>query len=484
VIPLLFVWSLAHGYEERVHRLLEERALPAELLDAPIALEVVSLRSIVWKAGAEHPDLELRKRFLARWPSEWDDWGFKEFLGLTPEAKVIGIDVLPSLGATPRVRDVLIPASAQPDEDRRNRERFAHDARRQVKLDPWGRPLPADPAQLDMGPLRGLASQAYAHYGLPKVTFSADAEVLKTEPRRWAFPPTARAFAPEFAQLFTDLALVAAARGGERDPLAWLFLGQAHHYLGDVCNQIHTLQAIYPFFYDAKIESYKEELVTLGGLLRPRKGFVSIGIDIIGNHHLLAENFWGKRVFEGTDPVVKVGVAKIVAGDPAFEDRLVHVTDPAFGRAMTEIAIDAASYEGGAVYQAIHDLAQSRISRAGVKYEDGMDPDAFIRPDPEPRVLRQFYDLEAAGFARAGTALRRHVAAFREAIGHPGAAERLVATQLAALEAREARLAAYVPKPPETDRINWLVPGGLLAILVLGSLLVRRIVIRLRRRRF
>src|SRR5262249_14097626 len=241
--------SLAHAYEERIHRLLEERALPADVLDLPLAGDAASVRTLVWRAGAEHPDPDVRRRFLARWPTEWDDWAFKDFLGLTPEAKVIGIDVLPAPAA--RVRDAIVPAASQPDQDRRNQSRFAHDKDRTVRKDAWDRPLPADPAQLDMGPLTGLASQAYAHYGLPKVTFSDDPAILKEDPRRWAYPPTARGFAPAFAQMFTDLALVAAARGGERDPLAWLFLGHAHHYLEDVCNQIHTLQAIYDFFYDA-----------------------------------------------------------------------------------------------------------------------------------------------------------------------------------------------------------------------------------------
>ncbi len=481
-VIVVYAWvcggsSPARAYEERIHRLLEERALAADVLDLPVSSEVASIRSLVWRAGAEHPDPEVRRRFLARWPTEWDDWSFKEFLGLTPEAKVVGIDVLPAPAA--RVGDVLVPAASQPDKDRRNQNRFAHDKDRKVREDAWKRPLPADPAQLDMGPLEGLASQAYAHYGLPRVTFTDEPAVLKEDPRRWAYPPTARAFAPAFAQMFTDLALVAAARGGERDPMAWLFLGHAHHYLEDVCNQVHTLQAIYDFFYDAKIESYKEEFFTLGGLLRARRGFVSIGIDIIGNHHLLSENFWSKRVFEGKQPAVATALDALARGDAALDERLASVADVDFARAMTEIVVDASSYEGGAAYEAIRELAVRRLSRAGEKYEDGMDPDAFVRPDADPQALARYYQLQAAGFARAGTALRRHVAAFRAAIG-TNAADRLVATQLRALEEREARLAGYTPKPPQRAQVNWVVPGGLLSVLILLALLIRRVA---RRRR-
>src|SRR5262249_18679449 len=159
--------------------------------------------------------------------------------------------------------------------------------------------VPLDPAQLDMGSLRGTPSQAYAHYGLPRGPFTDDADVLKKEPWRWAYPPTAQAFAPDFAEEHTDLALCAATLGRPGGvALGWLFLGQADHYIGDVANQIHTLQAVYGFFYDAKLESYKEELRSLGGLLRSRPDFVTIGIGIIKNHHLLVENLWAKRVFE------------------------------------------------------------------------------------------------------------------------------------------------------------------------------------------
>jgi hypothetical protein len=480
-VIVVVAWSsLAHAYEERIHRLLEERALAAAVLDLAVSSEAASIRSLVWRAGAEHPDAEVRRRFLARWPTEWDDWSFKEFLGLTPEAKVVGIDVLP--GPAARVRDVLVPAASQPDEDRRNQNRFAHDKDRNVREDAWKRPLPADPAQLDMGPLKGLASQAYAHYGLPKVALTDDPAVLKMEPRRWAYPPTARAFAPAFAQMFTDLALVAAARGGERDPMAWLFLGHAHHYLADVCNQIHTLQAIYDFFYDAKIESFKEEFFTLGGLVRPRRGFVSIGIDIIGNHHLLSEDLWSKRVLEAKIPEVQAALDGLAHGDDKLEQQLGKVTGPDFARAMTEIVVDASSFEGGAAYQAIRELAVRRLSRAGEKFDDGMDPDESVRPDADKLAFAHYYQLQAAGFARAGTALRRHVAAFRAAIG-TNAAERLVATQLAALDEREARLAGYTPRAPEQAQVNWIVPGGLFSALILLALLIRRMVRRARRRR-
>src|SRR5262249_53778669 len=237
-------------------------------------------------------------RFLARYPTAFDRWSFKEFLALAPEAQVFGIDRMPT-GATAGA--LLVVGAREPDEDRRNQERFAHDAQRRPLVDRYGEQVPLDPAQLDMGALHGISSQAYAHYGLWRGPRTDETDVLKKEPWRWSYPPTAQTFAPEFAQEFTDLALCATALG--KPGLGYLSLGQADHYIGDVANQIHTVQAVYGFFYDAKIESYKEELRSLGGLLRSRPDFVTIGVGIIKNHHLLSEDLWSKRVLGGKQPV-------------------------------------------------------------------------------------------------------------------------------------------------------------------------------------
>ena len=133
-----------------------------------------------------------------------------------------------------------------------------------------------------MGGLTGLSSQAHAHYGLPHLAFSDEPSVLKSDPRRFAVPPTVHTFGADFAESYTVLAALAARLpGGER--LALTQAGAAAHHIEDVANQIHTVQVgIYAFFVDAKIDSIKEELLSVGGLLRPRPSFVSIG----HRHHL------------------------------------------------------------------------------------------------------------------------------------------------------------------------------------------------------
>jgi hypothetical protein len=461
----------ARAYEERVHQLIGERALPASLdgdLARPSMADVDELRRSVWRAGAAHPDAAVRARFLARWPSEagFDAWAWKELLGLTPEARVAGIDALPD--ARPDARALAAFSSRLPDDDGRNVERFAHDASRNVRRDAKGNPLPADPAQLDMGALTGLSSQAHAHYGLPRVEFSDSPEVLKVDPRRFAYPPTARAFAPQYAQVHTDLALAAATSGtpGGR-ALSLVHLGAAHHYVEDVANQIHTLQAVFPFFVDAKLQSWKEDLLSLWGLLRPRPGFVEIGLGIIKNHHLFLEDLWGARSFDAAlgrpaPAGARAGLEALAKGDAAFEARLdARRIDPAgpFGQEIAEELVEVSSHEGAEVYLAARDVARSRLSRSRYVYQAGT-ADAELRPDADPARLEQFYALEARGFARAASAVRRHVALFEEQVARAAASpdargavrdaalRRLVADRLAALDAQEARLAAWLAARP------------------------------------
>jgi hypothetical protein len=465
----------ASAYEERVHQLIGERALPRDLprdLVRPAPADVDELRAAAWRAGAAHPDPAVRARFLALYPSErgFDAWAWKEFLGLTPEARVTGIDVLPDRGGD--ARTVAAISSRDPDDDERNVERFAHDAARNVRRDAAGRPLPFDPAQLHMGALTGLSSQAHAHYGLPRLAFSDAPEVLKTEPRRWAWPPDAQAFAAEYAQLHTDVALAAALSGtpGGR-ALSWIWAGAAHHYVEDVANQIHTLQAVYPFFRDAKIESWKENVRSLWGYLRPRPGFEEIGLGIIKNHHLFLEDLWGARVTDAVAgrPVadgVLAGLAALDAGDPEEEAALDALRlDPAgpFARVITERLIDVSSLEGAEVYLVARDIARPRLSRAGHVYAAGT-ADAELKDAPDPARLARFYELEARGFARAASAIRRHVRLLEEgrARGERSPAERealrdavlarLVASRVHARDAAEARLAAWLARGGVTER--------------------------------
>ena len=342
----LFLFSSAsQAYDQKIHVYLSKRAYggPALLPPAPGEAQTAkALRELVWRAGAESVDADLKRRFLARYPelARFDAWEWKRFLGLNPDKSVAGLDET----ALPRgddAREVYGAASRLPDDDERNRARFRHDAHRQVLRDAWGKPLPDDPATLEMGGLDGLSSQAHAHYGLPRITFSDDPEVLKKDPRRFAIPPTVHTFGAEYAEMYTELAVLASTLpDGSR--LSLTLAGAAAHHIQDVANQIHTVQVgLYDFFVDAKLESIKEELRSVGGLARPRPTFVSIGIDIIANHHTLLEYLFGKHLLTPGDPVLalaeKAPLDEVFAGELA---KLSGACAPGFGRAITERLID------------------------------------------------------------------------------------------------------------------------------------------------
>jgi hypothetical protein len=496
---LFFVAALcapasAFAYHEQIHEQLDRLAQPPALLARELpavgAEEVDRLISEVWNAGAGHSDRAIRAKFLARYPDreKFDRWAFKEFLGLNPDAPVGGIDVFDGIGAPITVGSVLAKASRWPDDDGRNRDRFAHDGDRRVQHDTFGRPVPADPRQLDMGSLSGTSSQAYAHYGLPKLAFSSDPDVLKKEPRRFLFPVTAYAWAREFAQMHTDLALIAASLPlPAAKTLAWIYVGNAHHYIEDVSNQIHTLQAIYPFFFDATIDSYKEELRTLGGVLGPRPDMVTIGVRIVTNHHLLCEELFMRHVTRALSgaseaPLVTQAVTAVGEGDPELDGALREL--PAdFATFITNAVIDRSSLEGGAVYEAIRALAVRQLSQWSGVFETGDDPDRFLKQPADPATLDRFYGLQKKAFARAGSAIRAHAARFVAlSEGHGGdsanallvlresAADRLVRTQIEWLGQRDAAAMGYIPRLTKDKPINPWPLAALITIGVLGAL--------------
>jgi hypothetical protein len=464
----------AAAYDQKVHALLSAQAYGGPATATGDATAVKTLRERIWRAGAEARDPELKRRFLARWPrvEAFDAWAMKRLFALNPEKRVAGFDDDAPLPAGDSARDAFAAASRLPDDDFRNRDRFRHDDRRERQYDAWARPLPDDPATLEMGGLTGLSSQAHAHYGLPHLAFSDEPSVLKSDPRRFAIPPTVHTFGADFADSYTALALLAARLpGGER--LALTHAGAAAHHIEDVANQIHTVQVgIYEFFVDAKIESIKEELKSVGGLLRPRPGFVSIGIDIISNHHVLAESLYAKHLLNPSDPVATRTLAPLDGAAPKPT-----TCAPDFGRTITEKLIEQSSYEGPKVYAAIRAVAQHRWSRVGQHFGDDDDPDAALKPDAE---LGSFFDLEITGARRALVAIGDWWAQFGacrtlsdDAAG--ALAEKLVRARLDALDAAEARARMYAPKAPEENRRNWWIPIGYVLVALVAVLLVRRI---------
>ncbi len=488
-VGVLVAEGAAAAYDQQVHVFLSKRAyggpkaIPAEV---EAARAVQALRERVWHAGAESGDPEVKRRFLARYPSlnTFDAWEWKRFLGLNPDKQVAGLDAT-ALPSGENGAEVYGLASRLVDDDYRNRERFRHDAQRKVVEGPYGQPLPDDPATLEMGGVTGLSSQAHAHYQLADVKFSDDPAVLKKDPRRFAIPPTVHTFGAEFAEVYTALAVLALSGPTPSERLALTHAGAVAHHVEDVANQIHTVQVgVYDFFVDAKIESFKEELRSAGGLFRARPDFVSIGIDVITNHHSLAEALYEKHLLAPGDPVRQR--TDDAPRDETFATELTRLPDgctPGFGRAVTQALADRSSFEGPEVYAAIRAVAEPRFSKVGNHFASGDDPDGALRPGAD---LTAFYELEARGARRSDQALAawwQRYSACRGAEPQVAAAFAawLVKDRLDALDAVDARVRAWVPKPPAKDMVNVWVPIGYALTVVLVGWIVRRV--RRRRRR-
>src|SRR5438067_10167448 len=296
-LALILCSRAALAYNEAVHAEITESVFPSEgaPLQPPSQADLDGFRALFWKAASAEP------AFAARYPAEasFGAWEFKEFCMLDPAARVHGFDLTPDDAQQLTRGQLLALASRWPDDDERNRHRYLRDAKtHEIVKASDGSPMPYDPATLDFGSLTSTTSQGLAHYGLVDGPLSDDPEVLKRDPAHFAVPPTAHAYGAEFAQLYTDLALLAANSG--LPSAQWLtltFEGAAFHHLEDVANQIHTVQVgIYEFFESAFIQSKLRDLKTLGGLFGGRNSLTQIGLCLIANHHSMSEDLFAKHV--------------------------------------------------------------------------------------------------------------------------------------------------------------------------------------------
>jgi hypothetical protein len=416
--------------------------LPDALYGLPMTADAAALpddaglaafRRRFWERASKAEDGGVRLRFLQRYPTaeSFDAGAFKEFFGMSATNPALGFDPYAAVAASAEQRDGYGPigpgaprpllawvrtGSDYPDLDRRNRGRW-HYVSGRIERAPDGERVPSDPVILNMGQVEPLSGQAHAHYGLNRRPKSTEPDVLKTRPADFAVPigfPEAPVltFAPERAQSYADLAVIARAEG--QPALAALFAGNAFHYLADVGNQIHTIQVgIYDFFVDATLQAWKMKVLTLGGLLGTPPTRNQIGIDIIGNHHT-----WSEELF-------RIAVARAYAGKPlspalaspgalwrpapalaaqwqdAFEK-------PDMLRELADRIILAGNVEGPEIYQLTRTLTTGDLRKAGVKYDFDLESDATVLAKlaaGHDADLAQFLTLQSRGTVRAGTAM-------------------------------------------------------------------------------
>lgn len=460
VLAAALLSTRALAYNEAVHAFITEHAVhDSRVLTPPTQDDLDGFRILFWQHAIEHPE------FAHHYPSvdSFSAWEFKQFLMLNPEARVHGFDLTPEDAAPMQRGRLLALASRWPDEDGRNRDRFLRDGRtHEVIKAKDGSPMPYDPATLDFGGLTGTTSQAHAHYGLVEGPLSDDPAVLKSEPWRFAVPPTAHAYGPEFVGIYTDLAALATT--SELPSAAWLeavFAGAAFHHLEDLCNQIHTVQVgTYQFFREAFLQSKLRDLETLGGLLGQRRSLRQIGVRLIANHHLLSEDYFAKHL-------ETLHTGEIEEPDAAI----------AGAADLPRAIIEKSSREAPEVYRLAWRFSAKtlRDGVSGHEYDgaNGDDPDAFVSHTRDARAaIAEFNAIELRGIRRAVTAVRAWERRF------PGPPHDPVPVLVAYHAQAAHRRAGYLPQGAQQMGIAWGYAAAAASLLAAAAFLIRRRMLR------
>ena len=494
MLLLLTMWTPdAAAYGEKVHaRLTQEalgRAIGTTVVTPATAEQVGTLLGDIDTYARTNP--AIAPRWAERYPLPervFDAWELKQLLMLSPDATVYGIDRFDP--DTDRVALVSVSAR-RPDDDFRNRDRFAHNADRTPIAN-----TPDDPVILNMGKLGALSSQAHAHYGLDQLEFSEDPKVLQEDPPRFAVPAgwpdgPVLTFAAEMCQAHLDLATLAALNG--YDGLATSFTGQAFHYLEDVGNPIHTVQVgLYDFFKDAFFQRLAISLFTGGGHFGELPTLGSIGIGILSNHHTISEQLTEKKMLAGEQRLLTA----MTTDDANFLARLPTDNTGEFGIAATRALIKASAPDGAPMYAATRAITHPRYRKWKVSFDDkNDDPEAALKPGATPAEMETFWALQVSSLGRAGTALRRvwslqeaFIADARTSPEATAAARqvvlgRMLGRTLDLQASADTRRAKYRANPPPPDNAPPKQTGVLVGEAVAGSVLLGGIAWGVRRRK-
>jgi hypothetical protein len=431
------------------------RAVGRDSVAAPNDADLGRFRLWLYQRAAALPDTGLARAFLRRYPTAgaFDAAALKSFIMADPEARVLGVDSFAAVyqardrrsggpyslpayqgGGRQALLDLLSLGSRFVDLDRRNQNRILRRSDGRVALALSGDTVPFDPMTLNMGRLTGLSSQAHAHYGLSNHPKSAEAEVHKREPWNFAvaigWPGDVETYADANAQLYTDLAVLALlSRLPGSSGLSALYAGAAMHYIADVGNPVHTLQAgIYEIYVDATTERWKRRALRLFGLLGPTPSRNSIGVDILTNLHTLSEALFKHQLEsalrrpDSVPPSMHQALAALDAGNSELRASLTRVLrslrtrenrSPDFGRAVTAALIEAGLEDGSRLYRYTRALATTELRRGGAVVDFDTVPGEriweFVRAPGTTRTratLTLFNEVQGRCLGRTVEALR------------------------------------------------------------------------------
>lgn len=472
--------TAASAYSVAVHDRMADALIGLPETDQRVALpETAGLnrfREAFYAAAAAHPDAALRSRFVARYPDvkAFTAAAFKEFFGMSATHPALGFDDYAAVAATADPRDprgAMAPGvertvlewvrigAMYPDLDRRNRGRW-YTEHGVIQTTPSDERIPFDPVVLNMGQIEPLSGQAHAHYGLNRNPKSDEPDVLKERPADFAvrigFPEApVMTFAPERAQAYGELAQF--AKQMNEPALAALFAGNAFHYMGDLGNQIHTIQVgIYDFFVDATLQSWKTKFFTLWGLFGEPMERNQIGVDIIGNHHT-----WSEEIFRVAMQRAEAGrplspaitdsgsIYRGAADVPAAWQKLA--AEPEGLRALSDALILEGNRAGPEIYALARKISANDLREAGVKFDFEKETDAVVVAHLEAGHDQDFarmLEIQAHGLKRAAAAQALWWRARYTAAPEPRDAvlARLLRRQLDELADAEARRAIWLRK--------------------------------------
>lgn len=530
-IMLVGLWSAsAFAFSVDVHRAVTERALRAVVQTGMTANPDEKLLVKFWMwfghamASSSDPTRDGMdpQDFISRYPNprDFNAIAVRGFLGLQQVGgeQIVGIEAFDRGDIIDRF-NTIVAASILPDVDKRNQNRFAYDKGHNIVTLKDGRKVPADPMILNMGGVEGLVSQAHAHYQLTAEKPSSDPLVLRKEPWNFVldlgFPGKVETYAADMAQMHLDMAILVKYFSDEQinslgDYLSHVWTGAGLHYIEDVAGPLHTVQVgSYNLFKAAKLAYYREALLTAGGTIAPLRSFFSIGVDFLGNCHLLSEAWLAREVDHAIggkpcQPAIAAALSSLDKDDPEFMAAVGKQLDPFLtgqftkqpfengdgaGNILAHTLATLSSREGAQLYDATMTIVNKRWLTVGEKFGPTAqikDADLADPSDPEvKKALVTLAEIHARSLQRAATAARLYYKAYQ--MGSPdAAARRLRRTRLLRLAAAEERVKIYLEHPgaapSQTVREPiWLYGEAGTAAVVLAGL--GAVVWRVRRRK-